>query len=194
MKNIFIVSVLAFFVISCNGNQSTNSPSNKAESIQEYKSTSDTLFNIGNDTIALFYGVSKNIIRVKADQNRKIVFDKTIKIKDFINDAPYKEKTYIDKIYYTGFEKDTKEMVFTAYLKRTDDDKFKMEAVFTLDLNGSFNWKNLLPTCTAGRQYCNKQYKIRQNPGRPGFCYYNVATFFWKKSINFSLVHTKHKS
>ena len=139
MKNIFILSSLAFFVISCNGNQKTNSQSNKAELTQEYKSTPDTFFNIGNDTIALFYGVYQKEIRVNVHQNKIVIFNKTIKIKDFINDAPYKDKMYIDKVYYTGFENDTKEMVFTSFLRSIDDDKFKMEVVFTLDLKGKFN-------------------------------------------------------
>lgn len=138
MNKLVMLFILMFFLISCSGNKKSNLQENKIK-IQKYTGAADTIINIGNDTISLFYQVQHNKIRVEANLNKNSIFEKTFGIDDFISDAPYKEKSYFDKLFYTGFESDTKEIVFTTYLKRTDKTNFNMEATFTVDLKGNFN-------------------------------------------------------
>lgn len=139
MKRILFLFILVFFAFSCGRNKNIKQHDSNEGSIPEFHGQKDTLVSVGIDTLALFYGVNQKVIIVKAKLINKVIFNKTLRVNDFISDAPYKDVSYFDKVYYTGYVLDTKELVFTTYLKRIDKPKFLLEGTFTLDLKGNFN-------------------------------------------------------
>jgi hypothetical protein len=138
-KILLIIFIIRIVIIPCFGTRNNYLSNSKEEILQEFKKNPNKVFVTAKDTISLFYKTSHNVVTIKCLKNKEELFIKKITIDDLISDAPFKDKAYFEGVYFTAFEEKTKEIVFTSYIKRTDIKNYRLEADFTLNLNGIFN-------------------------------------------------------
>lgn len=138
IKNTIIFFLCLFLFISCSENLSCKNANSNMVVYDKFYKINDSILIDNGDTLLLTYHFKSDSIVVELKNKANNMFKKTLIIDDIIGEVEYKKNAYFSDLVLTSVDIESKEFIFTAYIKTEDDKKFEIEAVLVVNIKGEF--------------------------------------------------------